>query len=252
MQRAKKSYGQHFLKDASLTAKIVAAAEIEASDRIVEVGPGRGALTRHLPQDRLILVEADGDLIKGLKDTFPKANVIRADATSVDYEELVGELPWVLVGNLPYNVANAIIMHALKTSHRPERLVVMVQKEVADRMLAKPGTNMSVLSVAVQLYGLPSRVMDVKPGSFQPPPNVMSSVIRLDVKPRVESPEPIIALVLAGFSSRRKQLHKNLAATKIASSQEVKEALGTLGIREDIRAQDLTVDDWVGLAEFVL
>jgi len=111
---------------------------------------------------------------------------------------------------------------------------------------------MSVLSVAIQLYGTPTRVMNVKPGSFQPPPNVMSSVIRIDVDPRVEDPERVIALASAGFGSRRKQLHKNINAAKIASSKDVKEALSKLNLREDIRAQDMSVDDWVELSNFVL
>ncbi|MBT4857176.1 ribosomal RNA small subunit methyltransferase A [Candidatus Uhrbacteria bacterium] len=252
MQGAKKSFGQHFLKDESLVAKIVAAAEIGNSDTVVEVGPGRGALTVQLPQDGLVLVEADKDLIDDLHERFPKANVVLADATQVDFKEHVGDGPWTLIGNLPYNAANAIIMNALNTTVRPTRVVVMVQKEVGDRMMAKPGTDMSVLSVAIQLYGTPTRVMNVKPGSFQPPPNVMSSVIRIDVDPRVEDPERVIALASAGFGSRRKQLHKNINAAKIASSKDVKEALSKLNLREDIRAQDMSVDDWVELSNFVL
>jgi len=129
---------------------------------------------------------------------------------------------------------------------------VMVQKEVADRMLAPAGANRSVLSVVMQLYGDVSRVMDVKPGSFQPPPNVMSSVVRLEVNPKVRDPEKVLRIVSAGFSSRRKQLHKNLDTANIASSQDVKTTLTRIGVREDIRAQDLSIDEWVTLAEHVL
>ncbi len=262
----KKSYGQHFLKDESLITKIVAAAQIDADELVVEVGPGQGALTAYLPQDRCFLIEADADLIGDLQTHFPETTIVHADATSVDYKELIGDRPWLLIGNLPYNAANAIIMNALKqglTLARSDlgkvkpwrglrRLIVMVQKEVAQRMIASPGTHMSVLSVAVQLYGTPTRVMDVKPGSFQPPPKVMSSVIRLDVDPKVGDPEPVIALASAGFSARRKQLHKNLAAAGITTSQQTKDALEQIGLRSDIRAQDLSVDDWVRLAKIVL
>lgn len=253
----KKSYGQHFLKDESLIRKIVSAADIGADDFVVEVGPGAGALTDHLPQDRLILIEADKELIPDLYARFPDTRIIGADATSIDYSELVGDHPWVLIGNLPYNAANAIIKQALQTvgtRHatplRLKRLVVMVQKEVAQRMMATPGKNMSALSVAVGLYGMPTRVMDVQPGSFQPPPKVMSSVIRLDVAPKVDDPEHVMSIATAGFSARRKQLHKNLAAAGIASSDEIKTALAEMGIRPDVRAQDVSIDQWIVLSDF--
>ena len=250
--RKKKSFGQHFLKDQSLCQRIVEAAEIEAYDLVIEVGPGQGALTTYLPQDRLTLVELDRELIDGLRDRYPRTSIVQEDATQIDFDALVDGMSWVLVGNLPYNVGNAIIMNALASQNRPKRLVVMVQKEVADRMLAPAGANRSVLSVVMQLYGDVSRVMDVKPGSFQPPPNVMSSVVRLEVNPKVRDPEKVLRIVSAGFSSRRKQLHKNLDTANIASSQDVKTTLTRIGVREDIRAQGLSIDEWVTLAEHVL
>ena len=247
MAGAKKSFGQHFLKDEPLLKRIVEAAEIGSDDQVVEIGPGRGALTAFLPQDRLTLVEADRDLVPDLQQRFGSAAIMQADATSVEYDQLVGDKDWILIGNLPYNVGNAIIMKALQASKKPTRLVVMLQKEVADRMMAKPGSTMSVLSVAVQLYGNVTKVMDVKPGSFQPPPNVMSSVIRIDVAPKTDAPEEVISLASAGFSARRKQLHKNLSSADIASSQQVKSALGEVGLREDIRAQDLSIQNWIDM-----
>ena len=257
--RKKKSFGQHFLKDDTLCERIVDAAQIESGDLVVEVGPGQGALTKYLPHDRTILVELDRDLIDDLRGRYPVTTIVHEDATRINFDNLVGDRPWVLIGNLPYNVGNAIIMNALRTvgagrrsapTHGLRRLVVMVQKEVADRMLAPPGSNRSVLSVAVQLYGDVSRVMDVKPGSFVPPPNVMSSVIRLDIAPKADDPEVVMTIVSAGFSSRRKQLHKNLSQAKIASSDKVKTALAHMGVREDVRAQDVSIDQWIALAEF--
>lgn len=245
--KKKKSFGQHFLKDETLCERIVDAARIERGDLVVEIGPGQGALTNYLPQERSILVELDRELIDDLRGRYPLATVIRDDAASIDFDHLAGDRPWVLIGNLPYNAANAIMMNALRTNGGLRRLIVMVQKEVADRMLAPPGPNRGVLSVAVQLHGDVSRVMDVRPGSFVPPPNVMSSVVRLDINPRADDPEALMVMVSAGFSSRRKQLHKNLATAGFATSDQVKQSLRSVGIREDIRAQDLSVDNWIAL-----
>ncbi|MCH8049128.1 ribosomal RNA small subunit methyltransferase A [Patescibacteria group bacterium] len=255
---AKKSFGQHFLRDASVAKRMVKAIDFESIDVLVEVGPGHGALTQEivkaLPTSRLILIEADRDLISELQEKFPQAQIIQADAAKVKFEEIVSGT-WTLIGNLPYYAANPIIMNAMTSPAPPKRLVVMVQKEVADRMLAKPG-KMSLLSVAVQLYATPKRLFNVKPGAFQPPPKVTSSVIELDLESGLQRArlkgkkrERIIALAKQGFRSRRKQLHRNLAEAGVATSQEIKQALQSIGQKPTARAQELSVEDWIAFAQ---
>lgn len=257
---AKKSYGQHFLKDQSVIDKIIAAAEIGPGDLVVEVGPGTGALTKSLApiSSKLVLIESDADLIPGLKAYFTDATVIKADAAQINFDELVpGDREWIFVSNLPYNAGNAILMNVLTSKHPPKRLVIMLQKEVGDRILwLDPG----VLSVAVQLYAQVEKVCTVPPGAFSPPPKVDSVVLRLT--PRYQSPPPnlllrkeeelrferVIAVAKAGFANRRKQLHKNLSEAGLFSSEEVKNKLVELGHSPLARAEELSVKDWIELS----
>ncbi len=248
----KKSYGQHFLKDRSVVAKIIAAADLSSGDFVVEVGPGAGALTGELMDevDQLVLIEADQDLIPDLETNFPKAQIIHADAAQIDIAQIVEDQPWIFVSNLPYNAANAILMNMLTAKNPPSKSIVMVQKEVGDKIVAQPG-DMSVLSVAAQIYTQPSRICKVKPGSFTPPPKVDSVVLKLEPRDAPDNAEEIIALAKIGFSSRRKQLHRNLADAGIALSDLVKKALTDLKLKPTARAQELSVEQWVQLIELL-
>ena len=244
----KKSYGQHFLKDRSTIAKIIAAADLNVSDFVVEVGPGEGALTREIIDqvDQLVLIEADKDLISALEVNFEKAQIIHADAAQVDIDKIVDDQKWIFVSNLPYNAANAILMNMLTAKNPPQKSVIMVQKEVGDKIVAKPG-DMSVLSVAAQIYTNPTRVCKVKPGSFNPPPKVNSVVLNLEPCDTPNNAEEIIKLAKAGFSSRRKQLHRNLVSAGIEGSDNIKKSLKELGLKETVRAQELSIEDWIRL-----
>lgn len=246
----KKSYGQHFLKDQSVIEKIIEAGDLSSKDLVVEVGPGTGALTHQITRltspTKPILIEADSDLLDNLKIQFPKAQIIHADAAKINVDEIVKNKPWIFISNLPYNSANAILMNMLTANNPPQHSVVMVQKEVGDKMMAKPG-DMSLLSVAVQMYTKPKRVCIVKPGSFSPPPKIDSVVLRLDLVKALKNSEEIIKLAKIGFSSPRKQLHRNLADAKVASSDTVKLALKKLNIPSTARAQELSIDNWKGL-----
>lgn len=248
--QAKKSFGQHFLNSKTIAQKIVAALDFKQVETVVEIGPGRGALTNEIVREespRLILIEADRDLIADLRERYPSADVVEADAAKVDYDQVVGG-SWSMIGNLPYNAANAIIMNALTSANPPREIIAMVQREVAERMLARPG-QMSLLSVAVGLYSEPERVMNVAPGSFTPPPKVMSTVVKLKIKPenQIIDREAIIKLAKIGFQARRKQLQKNLVEAGISTSSEVKQTLAGLKIRPDARAQDLSIKQWMSL-----
>lgn len=252
----KKSYGQHFLTNPDLAKRIVGAAETARFDAVVEVGPGYGILTEWIKHPRLVLIEADRDLIPELREKFPKAEIVQADAAKADYAACLKKFGtirnWVLIGNLPYNSSAAIIMQALRSPYPPQEMLVMVQKEQAERMMAKAG-EMGLLSVAVQLYASVERIMEIGPAAFNPPPKVQSSVIHLVRHKFIpEKVEEIITLAKVGFASRRKQLHKNLASADVATSEEVKAALEKCGLRDKSRAQELSAEDWVSLADYLI
>lgn len=252
----KKSFGQHFLKDSTVVDQIIAAANIDPSELVIEVGPGAGALTERLAEipppsqggvgGGLTLIESDRDLIPNLGKRFPSATIIQADAAQVDYDAFVHDQPWVFVSNLPYNAGNAILETVLQSKNLPSRLVVMVQKEVGERMMAKPG-EMSVLSVATQLYCDIEPVCTVGPEAFSPPPKVDSIVVRLTPKEHREGLEAIIALAKVGFSHRRKQLRQTLAQANVANIDAIDTALAQIGAGKTVRPQELAIEQWCTL-----
>jgi 16S rRNA (adenine1518-N6/adenine1519-N6)-dimethyltransferase len=254
---AKKSYSQNFLKDQSVIQKIVAAAEIIEGDIVLEIGPGTGVLTRALVEAgaKVVAVEADQSLISPLQETFGEhATIVNADILSfMKSAEQLSELgikqgEYKLVANLPYAITSAILEQFLVHPPCPSRMIVMVQREVADRIVVKPG-GMSVLSVMCQLYALCKRVVNVKASAFVPAPKVDSAVVRLDLKAQEGfDPESVISLAKQGFSARRKQLHHNLKA----GYKDVKEALVSIGLDPRVRAQELSVEDWVKLTEQIV
>ncbi len=261
----KKSYGQHFLHDKNIIAKIVATVSMEPGELLVEVGPGAGALTLPLLTKaldepgagrgewvggRCILIEADRDLVPSLHDRFPQAEIVQADAAMVDYDAITQGRPWVFVSNLPYNAGNAILEKIFTSKNPPRQLVVMVQKEVGERMMAKAG-EMSVLSVATQLYCDVERLFIVKPGAFVPPPKVDSVVLRMTTKTSPHSwgdrggLEAIIALAKLGFAHRRKQLRQTLAQAGVSDLAVIDAAIETIGHPKTVRPQELKTEDWV-------
>lgn len=152
-----------------------------------------------------------------------------------------------LVANLPYNIASHIIREYLVQKPRPNKMVLMVQREVADRILAKPG-DMGVLSIACQIYGDCKKVVNVKPEAFSPKPRVDSAILSIDLhKKPVKHAEEIIGLAKVGFMSRRKQLKRNLSDAKIASMETIENALEKLNLDPKIRAEKLTIDQWIQL-----
>jgi 16S rRNA (adenine1518-N6/adenine1519-N6)-dimethyltransferase len=281
--RAKKSFGQNFLTDKN----IVIAAGVKPDDVVLEIGPGRGILTAALlgAGAEVIAVELDDDLIQPLSKLFPLSRDSRVggqgwgylihgdilkDEVWIRIRKLIGRKKYQVVANIPYNITSPILETLFRVNPRPERLTLMVQREVADRILAKP-PKMSVLSVACQLYSEGKKLFQVSRGSFYPIPKVDSTVIRLDLRnplpfgegqgERLKFPirraegqgegsgegleEAVLKIVKAGFSARRKQLHGNLSKQNICSSQQVKDILKSLGLDEKSRAENLTVDDWI-------
>lgn len=245
----KKSFGQHFLKDEAVIDQITLACDIHPGELVVEVGPGGGALTDRLvvTKNPLVLIEADRDLIPKLAFKYPSAIIIQSDAAQVNYDEITGGKPWMFVSNLPYNAGNAILERVYRSHHAPRHFIVMVQKEVGDRMMAAPG-EMSVLSVATQLYCSVERVCLVPPSAFVPPPQVDSVVLRLVPRTdRIENIEEVIALAKIGFAHRRKQLRQTLASSGIASLEAIDGAFEKCFLGRMVRPQELSLEQWTAL-----
>ena len=251
--RAKKSLGQHFLVDRRVLGRIIEAADLSPDDVVLEVGPGRGFLTRALAEraGRVVAVEMDENLADRLAEKFRDGlgvDVVPADAREVDIDTLVApETPYKVVANLPYYAASPIIRRFLEAAHKPTLMVVTVQREVAQEMVARPG-KMRLLSVATQLYSNPKVVCYVQPRAFRPAPKVTSAVVRIDVlsQPAValDSTEGFFRLVKAGFSAPRKQIHNCLRHGLDISPEETRAMLLGAGIDPTRRPQTLSLPEW--------
>ena len=251
--RAKKSLGQNFLVDGRVRAKIVDAADISPDDTIVEIGPGRGFLTKGLAEraGRVVAVELDDGLVPRLRETFADSGhveIVHGDARTINIDTLTGAArEYKVVANLPYYAATPIVRRFLEDEHRPTTLVVMVQREVGQEMTASPG-KMGILSVATQVYGSARIVTSVPPKAFRPSPNVTSAVVRIDTysEPLVafDSADTFFTLVRAGFSAPRKQIHNSLKNGLEIGSEQVMALLQSAGISPTRRAQTLSIDEW--------
>ena len=250
--RARKALGQHFLVDKRVLARIVRAADPQQGETIVEVGPGHGTLTGELAGrgSSVIAVELDDVLATRLQTQFEgcsNVRVLAGDARKADPAELVDGKPYKFVANLPYYAAMPIVRRFLESDHPPSRMVVMVQREVAEAMTAKPG-GMTLLSVAVQLYGSPAIVCRVTPRAFRPPPKVSSAVVRIDVFPetaiRLESVSEFFRMVRAGFSAPRKMVRNSLKNGLGAEQGDVLSALESAGVEPTLRPGALSLQDW--------
>ncbi|HXK34370.1 MAG TPA: 16S rRNA (adenine(1518)-N(6)/adenine(1519)-N(6))-dimethyltransferase RsmA [Dehalococcoidia bacterium] len=254
-RRAKKRFGQHFLFDANILRRIVDAAELLPGETVLEVGPGRGALTAEIARrgHRVVAVEIDRDLTGELRARFagePNVAIVEGDVLAFAPEDLLRQggaaPPYAVVANLPYNIAAAVLRRLLEAGVPPRRIVAMVQREVAEAIVAGPG-GMSLLSVAVQAYGEARIVLRVPPGAFSPPPKVQSAVVRIDVAPAARVSVPLdrfFSIVRAGFGNTRKQLRNSLAIGLAIPPAAAEEMLKRAGIDPARRAQTLTVEEW--------
>ena len=258
-ERPTTGLGQNFLTDRRLVARVADAAGLVAGATVVEVGPGLGVLTGELldrvgPSGRVVAVEVDRRLAAYVREQFgghPALAVVEADVLARAPEALVpGAGPYSLVANLPYSITSAVLRHFLDSPRRPAQLVVMVQREVAERIVARPPA-MSLLAVAVQFYGEAAIALRVGRGAFVPVPRVDSAVVRVAVRERPPLPEAEIprffALVGAGFGQRRKQLANSLAAGLALPKERLAPALAAAGVAPDRRAETLDVAEWLGL-----
>jgi 16S rRNA (adenine1518-N6/adenine1519-N6)-dimethyltransferase len=250
--RARKGLGQHFLIDGEVLKRITSAAELTPADVIVEVGPGLGVLTRELAQKagRVIAIELDNKLAVALKQTlapFNNVTIINDDVLKIEPADLA--TGYKVVANLPYYITSPVLRHFLEASAKPKVMILMVQKEVAEAIVAKPG-KMSLLSVSVQFYGEPRIISPVPAQCFYPAPKVDSAILRIDPhpQPRVAVDEGgFFELVRAGFTAPRKQLVNSLAQGLGASKSEVLSWLERADIASQRRAETLTLGEWARL-----
>lgn len=251
--QARKGLGQHFLIDEEVLKRIVASAELSAGDVVLEIGPGLGMLTGELASKarRVVAIELDNKLAAVLKEmlaSFNNVAIVNADILDLDPAQLIPkQTGYKVVANLPYYIASAVLRHFLEASLKPKTMVVMVQKEVAEAIAAKPG-RMSLLSVSVQFYGQPEIVDYVPAHCFYPPPEVDSAVLRIDLYPRpavaVADEKGFFELVRAGFTASRKQIGNSLAQGLDMPKTEVLSLLAKANIISQRRAETLNLEEW--------
>ncbi len=259
----KKSLGQNFLHDPNALDKIIRAAELSPEETVLEIGPGTGALTDWLASvaRRVIAVELDDRLIPLLQYRFsdyPNVTLVHANILEVNLGlHIRPDEPYCVVANLPYYITSAILRYLFEQPHKARRLVVMVQNEVADRLVAPPG-DLSLLGVSVQYYGRPRIITRLSPAIFWPRPDVTSALVRIDTYGDGERPVQVadeaafFRVVRAGFSQKRKQLANALAAGLGIDKETAAALLTAAGIAPTRRAETLTLAEWAALANHAL
>jgi len=255
--RPKKSLGQNFLTEPAGLNKVIEAAQLEAEDEVLEIGAGLGSLTYLLAQltRKVIAVEIDRLMLKPLEEaleSFSNVQVIEGDILSLPPDQLVKSQNYVVVANIPYYISSAIIRHLMEAQNRPRRVVLTVQKEVAERVLARDG-KMSLLSLSVQVFGEVSIAGVIPAGSFLPAPEVDSAVLKIELYPEPLVPlnqqDIFFKLAHAGFSQKRKTLRNSLAGGLGISGGEVEKLLSDTGIDPQRRAETLSILDWNRLTQ---
>ena len=248
-----KSLGQHWLRDRTILATIADAAELTPSDTVLEIGPGLGTLTSEILRqtDKVIAVEYDSELARKLPGQFPGKDlmVFNEDILQFDLDGLPAG--YKVVANVPYYITSKIIERLMTAHNKPSIAVLLVQKEVAERIAARPG-DMSILAVSAQLYAEASLGTLVPRRLFTPPPKVDSQVIVLRTRtmPLVpaEDERALFRVVKAGFRAKRKKLRSSISAGLAITKPAAEELLRHANIDPELRAEDLSIDDWLRLA----
>jgi len=256
-----KARGQNFLIDNNIVKKIAESANLTEQDLVLEVGPGLGILTEQLlaGAGQVIAVELDKKIVPIIQKEFAaflkdgrlileEADILRADLRKFKLKDF----EYKIVANLPYNITSKFLRQFLELGPKPKEMVIMIQKEVAIRLMAKSG-NMSLLSLSVQFFSDPKMLFTVGANCFWPAPKVESAVVFLKLKqnlPEIDVKE-LFRLARFGFSAKRKQLHNNLASGLKLKNEQIKNIFQEFGWDEKIRAQDLSVEDWIRLAKAI-
>ncbi len=243
----KKSLGQHFLTDPAILERIVDFSGVGTGDHVVEIGPGLGTLTRSLARrvETVTAIEIDPGLVQGLRAKLPgNVEIVEADALDVDFRT-IGPSPCHVVANLPYNVATPLIERFVRARDCIQSVTILIQKEVADRILARPATpDYGVLTVGVQYFADVDRGFVLAPGAFRPPPKVHSRVIRLRWKPGVVDNPAFLRFVRGAFAARRKTLANNLGAMwPELDRKTILDAITTTGHAPPVRAERVSIED---------
>ena len=253
--RARKGLGQHFLVDSEVLGKIIETAQLTPDDLVVEVGPGLGVLTRELAgrAGRVVAIELDdnlADLLEKNLTGFKNVTIINQDVLKTDLTALLQEQKarrYKMIANLPYYITSPVLRHFLEAELKPETMVVMVQKEVAEEIAAKPG-KMSLLSIGIQLYGKPEIIAQAAADSFYPAPKVDSAIVKVTpyIKPTIDitDTEGFFKLARAGFSAARKQLPNSLANGLGIAKEETLAMLEKAAIDPTRRAESLSLEEW--------
>ncbi len=276
--RPDKKLGQNFLQDDGALKKIIAAAEITPGESVLEIGPGVGSLTRYLAlaASRVTAVELDTRLLPALQSVvapYENVTVIQGDILKLSPAALSLGKDYIVVANIPYNITSAILRHLLEANvtvtsskfprseekrgeatvtSRPRRIVLTIQREVAERVCAGPG-GMSLLALSVQVYGQPSIAAHIPAGAFFPAPNVDSAVLKIEILPEPRLPfdrlETFFRLTKAGFSQKRKTLRNSLSAGLGIEPSEAESMLARAGVDPQRRAETLSIEEWGKLVE---
>ncbi|WP_299492957.1 16S rRNA (adenine(1518)-N(6)/adenine(1519)-N(6))-dimethyltransferase RsmA [Acaryochloris sp. IP29b_bin.137] len=264
MPRPRKRFAQHWLQSKSILRQIVMAADIQWCDRILEIGPGRGVLTRELlaQAQSVVAVELDRDLCQSLRHTFKGQDnftLLEQDFLKLDVAAVLADVqPNKVVANIPYNITSPILSKLLGSIDAPaqpiyETVVLLIQKEVADRLVAAPGSKaFNGLSVRSQYLAHCELICPVPASAFKPAPKVESAVVRLTPRPHpqpAQNPQWLSTLLKVGFSSRRKMLRNNLKA--LVDRDHLSDCLNTLNIGLQARAEELSVAQWIALSDAV-
>jgi 16S rRNA (adenine1518-N6/adenine1519-N6)-dimethyltransferase len=253
----KKSLGQNFLVDPGALKKVVASADLNSHDVVLEIGAGLGSLTRYLAQvaRKVVVVEIDHQLFPVLEQVlafFSNVTLVEGDMLDLDPLSLMDEDGYLVVANIPYYISSALIRHLLESSKKPFRMVLTVQREVGKRICATP-KDMNLLALSVQVYGAPRIVGDIPAKSFFPSPEVDSSIVRIDLytQPIIQfdSLNLFFKLARAGFNQKRKTLRNSLSSSLHWDVKDVLAILDSAGIDPQRRAETLYLDEWKLLVE---
>ena len=255
--RPDKGLGQNFLLDESALQHVVEIAQVTAQDTVLEIGAGLGSLTRFLAQaaGSVIAVELDARLLPPLQQVltpFPNVQIIQGDILALNLARLVPAGGYLVVANIPYYITSVLIRHLLESAHPPTRLVLTLQKEVAQRICAAPG-DLSLLALSVQVYGQPHLAAHIPADAFYPPPKVDSAILRVDLYPTPVIPPHLLdtffRLTKAGFSQKRKTLRNALAGGLGWSTSKAGDLLQAVQIDPFRRAETLSLAEWFNLTQ---
>ena len=275
--KPKKSLGQNFLKDQEILKKIIGVANLKTDDLVIEIGPGQGALTSEILKrtKKLIMIEKDQDFAQEIarnsqfsifnfqsisNDQIYKftnqQGIISGDILKINLLKLIEKnnfLNYKIIANIPYYITSPIIQLFLETKYPPREMILMVQKEVAERICEKPG-NMSILAVSVQYYAKPELLFYVPKTAFWPVPEVDSAVIKIsNIKSQISktNSKNFFRIVKAGFCAKRKTMLNNLSSSFHLDKKTTGEKIKKAGINPEMRAQELSVEDWKKLTKFL-